>query len=137
LSGDSALDHLSRPAPEGLETHNITDMWGQVTPHPLVLGLWVYTSKELEATFAKWLITSRNLGLQNLSRLADGIAATVHYESGQLYDYFANSWSYNLDKDGMAALCVLEELAVEYDLVREGRLAGLAPGLAPVKVPAV
>ena len=130
LSGDSALDHISRPVPAGLETHNVTDLWGQVTPHPLVLGLWVHANKELEATFSKWLMTSRNLGLQNLSRLADGIAATTQYESEQLYDYFANSWSYNLDKDGMTALCALEEMAVEYDLVRE-------PRMGPVKVPVV
>ncbi len=132
MSGDSALDYISRPAPAGLETHNVTDLWGQVTPHPLVLGLWVYTNKELEATFSKWLMTSRNLGLQNLSRLADGIAATTHYQSELLYDYFANSWSYNLDKDGLEALRALEELAVEYDLVREGRFA---PAKVPVKVP--
>jgi len=119
---DDALDYTLRPAPEGCEVHDLVDMWETVTKHPLPLGVWAYTNKEMRATFSKWLMTSRNLGLQNLSRLADGIASTTHYESTALYDYFTHSWSYQLDEDSVAGLYALEELALEYDLLQRGRL---------------
>jgi chorismate dehydratase len=122
VSGDAALDVDGRPVPDGCEVHSLADMWSRIVPHPLVLGLWAYNDKDLTATYSKWLVTSRNLGIQNLCRLADGIAATSHYPSEQLYEYFSQSWSYQLDEEGAAGLRALEELAVEYDLLRRGRL---------------
>jgi predicted solute-binding protein len=127
-SGDAALDLAGRPAADGCEVHSVAEMWDRVVPHPLVLGLWVYKNRELTATYSKWLVTSRNLGLQNLSRLADGIAATSHYNSELLYDYFSQSWSYQLDGEGWAGLRSLEELALEYDLLRRGRLERVFTG---------
>jgi predicted solute-binding protein len=99
-------------------------MWSLVTTAPLVVGVWAYNEEDLEARLSKLLATSRNLGLQNLSRLADGIAATSHYGSERLYDYFASHWAYHLGEEGREGLRVLEELATEYDLVRGGRFAG-------------
>lgn len=123
LNGDAALDFVNRGTPPDLEAFSVGQMWLRVTGHPLVQGVWVYSEPELETRLSSWLITSRNLGLQNLSRLADGIAATSHYGSEVLYDYFANSWSYNLGPDEMEGLRALEELALEYDLIRQSRLA--------------
>jgi chorismate dehydratase len=123
ISGDTALDFICRPSPQDLEVTNITEMWSLVTTVPLVLGVWAYNDKKLEAPLAKTLVTSRNLGLQNLSRLADGIAATSHYESERLYNYFATNWSYQLGDEGREGLGVLEELATGYDLIRDGRIA--------------
>lgn len=123
LTGDAALDLAVHGHPADLEVHNVVEMWTQVTGYPLPLSLWVFNDTDLQATFARWLVTSRNLGMQNLSRLADGIAATSHYGSEVLYDYFSNSWTYQLGPDEVAGLRALEELAMEYDLVREGRLA--------------
>jgi len=122
LNGDAALDLVVHGHPAGLEVHNVVDMWTQLTGHALPLSLWVYNDLELQATFAKWLMTSRNLGVQNLSRLADGIASTTHYGSETLYNYFAGTSSYNLGEDERAGLHALENFALEYDLVREGRL---------------
>lgn len=122
ITGDAALDFTVTGHRAELEVHNIVEMWTQLTGHTLPLGLWVSRSPEVEATFARWLITSRNLGIQNLSRLADGIAATSQYDGETLYNYFTHSWSYALDDDAFAGLGALEELALEYDLVRAGRL---------------
>jgi predicted solute-binding protein len=123
LTGDAALDIVSHGHAAELEVHNVVEMWTRVAGHPLPLDVWAYNSSELQATFAKWLVTSRNLGLQNLSRLADGIAATSQYDGETLYEYFTHSWSYDLGGGELAALESLEELSVEYDLVRAGRLA--------------
>jgi len=122
VGDDAALDYSTQAPPDGCEVINVVEMWGKVVPHPLPLGLWVYTDTELTATFSKWLMTSRNLGLQNLSRLADGIAATSHHDSQSLYDYFTQAWSYQLDDDAMAGLRALESLAIEYDLMHGVRL---------------
>jgi predicted solute-binding protein len=122
LDGDRALDLVVQGHTAELEVHNIVAMWTQLTGHPLPVLLWSHASEEIEATFAKWLITSRNLGVQNLSRLADGIASTSHYSGTDLYEYFAGSWSYHLGDDESAGLGALEDLALEYDLVRACRL---------------
>jgi predicted solute-binding protein len=123
LSGDRTLETVVHGHRSELEVHNIVEMWTQLTGHPLPVLLWAHTGDEIEATFAKWLITSRNLGVQNLSRLADGIASTSPYSGTDLYEYFTGSWSYHLGEDELAGLHALEDLALEYDLVREGRLA--------------
>jgi predicted solute-binding protein len=128
LGGDAALDYAVRPVPEGCEIFNLAEMWETLTKHALPLGVWAYTNRDMRATYSKWLMTSRNLGMQNLSRLADGIAATTHYDSAALYDYFTHSWSYQLDEDAVAGLYALEELALEYDLLRRGRLERVFTG---------
>jgi chorismate dehydratase len=123
LAGDDALRWLSNPSNDG-DTHvyNITELWTEITETPLVLGLWVFGDTERRELLNKALILSRNLGMQNLSRLADGIAQSTQYESGFLYDYLSNCFSYDQGEDEIRGLHMLEELSIKYDLLREPRL---------------
>jgi hypothetical protein len=67
-------------------------------------------------------VTSRNLGVQNLSRLADGIAQTTQFDREHLYGYLSQCWSYNMGQEELDGLRALEEFALQYDVLREARL---------------
>jgi predicted solute-binding protein len=122
LAGDAGLDFLTKRPDPGLEVHNISSLWDDLTSLPLPLSLWVYNDRELEGWLRKVLVLSRNLGMQHLSRLADGIALTTQYDGGLLYDYLQNCWDYHLTEPALEGLAALESLAVRYDLLQEPRL---------------
>jgi predicted solute-binding protein len=121
LSGDTALRHLAERGEGNITAHNIADMWYSLTSLPAALALWVYNDESLGGQLAKLFITSRNFGIQNILHLADGIAQTTQYDGEMLYDYFVNSWEYNLSDEAVESLKVFEEHAKHYDLVRHGR----------------
>lgn len=126
LEGDDGLRRLSiRPDP-GVTEYNVVDMWYSLTALPLVLGLWAYNDESLAGTLAKILIVSRNLGTQNLPRLAGGIAQTTGHDVDLLYSYLTNCWEYQLTDMGKESLKVFENYALRYDLIRESRLVPVA-----------
>jgi chorismate dehydratase len=122
LAGNKGLDFLvERPDPN-LTVFNISEMWYELTSLPLALSLWVYNHKDLEGCLRKILVLSRNLGMQHLSRLADGIAQTTQYNNELLYNYLLNCWDYHLTDPALEGLAVLEEFAIRYDLLQAARL---------------
>lgn len=126
LSGDATLRYRMGPMPEGDTTHNVAGMWYDLLHVPLVTALWVHSDASHAAEVAKSLITSRNLGLQNLSHLVDGIAQTSEFDSTFLYDYLSGCWSYDMRDRELAGLRALEEYAIRFDLLRYSRLEGAA-----------
>lgn len=128
LSGDAALQYCCTEPLAGDTRHNVAGLWYQLTAAPLVTALWVYNDAELSTELNKSLITSRNLGMQNLSHLADGIAQTSQYESKFLYDYLNNCWTYDMRDARRAGLRTLEEQALRYDLLRHSRLENVPAG---------
>lgn len=125
LGADAALAQSYAPDWPDCEIHNIVALWNQLTSLPLVQSLWVYHDESLTPALSKAIITSRNLGVQNLNRLADGIAQTSEYETDLLVDYFSRSFEYQLSPSAADGLYKLEEFAMKYDLIRQGRLATL------------
>lgn len=123
LTGDAALRYLARRTDSDVTAHNVSDMWYSFTSLPATLGLWVYNDETLGENLAKIFITSRNFGIQNIQHLATGIAQTTQYDGELLYDYFINSWEYHLSDEAKESLRVFEELALRYDLLRDGRIA--------------
>lgn len=122
LAGDRGLDFLVESPDPNVIVHNISAMWYELTSHPLALSLWVYNHKDLEGWLRKILVLSRNLGMQHLSRLADGIAQTTQYNNEALYDYLLNCWDYHLTEPALEGMTTLEELAIRYDLLQAARL---------------
>ena len=121
LTGDTALRHLAYRCDSDLTAYNVSDMWYSLTSLPAPLALWVYNDESLGGQLAKIFITSRNFGTQNVLHLAAGIAQTTQYDGEMLYDYFINSWEYNLSDEAVEGLKAFEERAIQYDLVRQGR----------------
>jgi len=123
LAGDAALRRLTDEPVAGDTVHNVTSMWSELTGQPLVAALWVYSDPAIGTELSKLLLTSRNLGVQNLSHLCDGIAQTSQYDAEFLYDYLFNGWSYELHDNELTGLRTLEEHGLRFDLLRHGRMA--------------
>jgi chorismate dehydratase len=123
LNGDDGLRYLaSRPDPDDTVI-NLAALWDDLTSLPLVMSMWAYDDPALSAQIAKIMVLSRNLGLQNLSTLADGIAQSTPYNGEMIYDYLTNCWEYQLTPEALEGLRALEEYALSYDLIRHGRLS--------------
>ncbi len=118
LSNDSALAQLRAPRNENETAHNVARMWHDLTGHPLVMAVWAYNDEALRPELTKSIVSSRNLGQQNLSRLADGIARTAGYDSEVLYDYLSSCWDYNLGTSEHEGLDALEALSRRYSLLK-------------------
>jgi len=126
LTGDRGLRYLAeRP---DADVVNIAEMWGKLTSVPLVLGLWVFDEEALAGQLTKTMVLSRNLGMQNLSHLADGISHTTQYNPELIYDYLTNCWEYQLSAEAREGLKVFEEYALRYDLIRRSRLSEVTAG---------
>jgi chorismate dehydratase len=126
LTGDRGLQHLAERLDPDLHVINLAADWYDLTSLPLVMSMWVYDKSDLTGQITKIMVLSRNLGLRNLSRLADGIALSSPYSGEFIYDYLNNCWDYQLDSEAMDGLRALEEYAVRYDLIRHGRLTTVA-----------
>lgn len=126
LAGNRGLAHRY----EGRKgaSYDLGRMWASLYRQPLVLSLWACNHEGHRATLHKVLSESRDEGIRNLSLLADGIAATTPYDGPFLYDYLSTSWRFQLGKDGEEGLRVLEESALEYQLVRDRRLERVLTG---------
>jgi chorismate dehydratase len=128
LSDDGGLQFLAERPTQDIAFYNISEMWGTLTSSPLVLDLWAYNDERLKAFLSKVLVASRNLGIQNLSHLADGIARMSPYHTELLYDYLSNCWDYQLSEAGLGGLRALESFALRYDLVRRPRFVEAPTG---------
>lgn len=122
LSSDAALAQLHAPQARNETPHNITRMWYELTGRPLVTAVWAFNDESFRPQLTKAIVSSRNLGQRNLSRLADGIARTAGYDGPFLYDYLSTCWSYNASEEELEGLHALEALAVRYALLRGPRL---------------
>jgi chorismate dehydratase len=126
LTGDRGLQFLAERPDSDLNVIDLAADWGELTSLPLVMSMWVYNKSSLAGQITKIMVLSRNLGLSNLSRLADGIALSSPYSGEMISDYLNNCWAYQLGTDGMDGLRALEEYAIRYDLIRHGRLSEVA-----------
>jgi len=122
LAGDMALGPMAEPASPEETVHDVVDLWNAVTGKPLVLAVWATNDPVVTETLAPVLLMSRNLGVQHLSLLADGIARTSAFSPELLYDALSRRWSYALGAEEMLGLRALEELSLKYDLLRTARL---------------
>jgi predicted solute-binding protein len=122
LSGDESLDRLKEGPGDGTEVFDITGMWYELTPKPLVFAVWAFNDEAVEEILCKKLVISRNLGMRNLSLLADGISQTSQFPSELLYSYLSENWNYDLGEYEYEGLKQLEEYALEYRLMRAPRL---------------
>jgi predicted solute-binding protein len=123
LTGDRGLQFLAERPDSDLNVVDLAALWNDLTSLPLVMSLWVFNDEALAGKLTKIMILSRNLGLRNLSRLADGIALTSPYNGELIYDYLNNCWDYQLAPEGIEGLRALEDYALRYDLIRHGRLS--------------
>jgi chorismate dehydratase len=128
LTGDLGLQFLMKRPDSDVTVHNLAAMWEELTSLPLVRCLWVYDEEALAGQLTKVMVLSRNLGLRNLSRLADGIGQTTQYDGEVIYDYLLNCWDYQLTDECIEGLKVFEEYALRYDLIQHARMAGVAAG---------
>lgn len=126
LTGDQGLQFLAeRPDPDTIVV-DLAFQWDTLTSLPLVMSMWVYNESSLAGQLTKIMVLSRNLGIQNMSRLSDGIALTTPYGGEFIYDYLTNCWDYQLTPEALDGLRALEEYALRYDLIRQGRLSQIA-----------
>ncbi|NIM19350.1 MAG: hypothetical protein GTO51_03115 [Candidatus Latescibacteria bacterium] len=123
LTGDRGLRFVyhQQERAEDENIYNLSELWHTLASRPLVLSLWAYNDKHLEGALRKVLITSRNLGVQNLSLLSDGIAQTSEYNGEFLYEQFSKGWRYDLGPGDIEGLKTLEEYAFRYQLIQEKR----------------
>ena len=128
LTSDCTLDQGICAPIDSDTTHDVASMWAQIAAVPLVAAVWAYSSPALATELEDLLITSRNLGIQNLSRLADGISRTTHYDSEALYEYLSTAWSYQIGETEAKGLRLFEKRALEFDLLRKGRLESVTAG---------
>ena len=122
LSGDQGLRYINRNPVGSDKAYNLTEMWTSLTSTPLVLSIWAYNDPRLGGELKKILITSRNLGDQNLSLLSDGIAHTSEFEGQFLYDQFKEGWRYELGRMEAEGFKALEEYAFRYQLIPKKRI---------------
>ncbi len=122
LSGDKALQYLNSNRAQQDIIADVGSMWYELTSKPLVLSLWAFNDSSLEKRLGKILLASRNLGITNLSLLADGISQTSPYGSEFLYKHLNEVWNYDLRDIEVEGLKLLEEYAYKYKLIHSRRL---------------
>ncbi|MFQ5510808.1 MAG: MqnA/MqnD/SBP family protein [Candidatus Krumholzibacteriia bacterium] len=122
LTGDRGLDHWLENRNENAATYDLGEMWAALFPHPLVLSLWAYNDEKLGERLQELLVSARDFGIQNLSILSDGVAQSSSYDGEVLYNFFATSWKYDLGRAEEQGLKVLEQHALEYQLIQHSRL---------------
>lgn len=125
LAGDMGLRFLAERPDPGITVVDIATAWYELTALPLVTSMWVYNEESLTGQLTKTMVLSRNLGLQNLSHLADGISMTSQFPGELIYDYLSNCWEYQLTAEVMEGLKLFDDYALRYDLIRHSRLSGV------------
>ncbi len=136
LSGDQGLGYFYRNPVGKDKVYNLTELWTSITSTPLVLSIWAYNDPKLGGELKKILITSRNLGDQNLSLLSDGIAHTSEFDGPFLYDQLRLGWRYELGRTETEGMNTLEELALHYQLIPRKRIPEKKTKPAPKSPPA-
>jgi chorismate dehydratase len=128
LSGDQGLSYIYRNPAGSDKVVNLTELWASLTSTPLVLSVWAYNDSRLGGELKKILITSRNLGDQNLSLLSDGIAHTSEFDGQFLYKQFSKGWRYEMGPMETEGLKALEEYAFQYQLIPKRRITDTDSG---------
>jgi len=122
INGDAALSHRFGVQNSEDKAYDVVSAWYELTGLPLVSALWVFNDRAHEGSIAKRVVRSRNFGVQNVERLAEGIALTSEYGSEDLLNYFTKCWSYEFGDRELSGLRALQDYALRYDLVRARRL---------------
>jgi chorismate dehydratase len=128
LAGDNGLDYCSRGGEAFTTCYDIGEMWWSLYPLPLVMSLWAYNDVSLGDALEEILVESRDFAMDNLTLLSSGVARTSPYDEEFLYEYFNNGWGYEYGRKEEEGLKLLEEGALEYQLIQEPRLAGTLSG---------
>lgn len=123
LTGDRGLDYCMRKLQDNETCHDVGEMWCSLFPAPLVLSLWLYNDEALGPQLGELLTQSRDAGMRELSLLADELARTTSFDSRFLYDYLSRGWSYAMGAPEEAGLKLLEDHALEYQLIQKRRLS--------------
>jgi chorismate dehydratase len=122
LSDDRGLDLLSGIKRNGDTTHDLCEMWEALQRQPLVLSVWAYNEETLGARLKAVLTDSRDFGVENLHELCHGIARSSNHSPNFLYEYFTTGWGFHMGKLEEEGLKVLEDRALEYQLINSPRL---------------
>jgi chorismate dehydratase len=121
LTGDQGLKYCESKLRPNEICHDLGEMWCSLYPSPLILALWVYNDEELGDQLRDLLVESRDLGVRDLSLLSDAAARATGYDSEFIYDYLSRGWSYHLGRKEESGLKLLEDYALEYQLIQQRR----------------
>jgi len=122
LTGDQGLRYCQQKLHAKETCYDVGEMWCSFSPAPLILSVWAYNEERIGDYLAQTLQRSRDYGLKNLSRLTQEVSAATDYDSHFVRDYLDNGWSYHMGHDEENALKLLEDFAVEYQLIQHRRL---------------
>jgi chorismate dehydratase len=122
LTDDRGLDALSDIRQNGDTTHDLCEMWEALYRQPLVLSLWAYNDENLGRKLNALLTDSRDFGVDNLHELCHGIARSSKHPPNFLHEYFTSGWAFNMGKLEEEGLKMLEDRALEYQLINSPRL---------------
>jgi len=125
LTGDQGLQYCLHKLRAAETCHDVGEMWHSLFPTPLIVALWAYNEEHVGIEVTDSLIRSRDYGLANLSQLADEVAQTSDCDSQFIYDYLSRGWGYHVGRDDEDGLKVLEDHAMEYQLIQQRRLGAI------------
>jgi chorismate dehydratase len=128
LTGDQGLKYCMTKLRPAETCHDLGEMWCSLYPSPLVLAIWAYNDERFGDRLRPVLVESRDLGVKELSRLADGVSLTTEYDSQFVYDYLSRGWSYHIGRSEEGGLKILEDFALEYQLIQQRRLGKVLMG---------
>jgi len=122
LTGDEGLRYCSGLLRAGETCYDLGEMWCDLYPSPLTAAMWVYNDDAITTKLKDLLVETRDNGVRELSLLADGAAVGTGYDSQFVYDYLSRGWSYNIGRREENGLKLLEDAALEYQLIQHRRL---------------
>jgi chorismate dehydratase len=128
LTGDAGLRYAVSDAAGDVTLHDLAEMWEQTTHRPLVLSLWACNDERVAERLLPILTRSRDAAMRNLSRAADVIAGDSGFAAPFVYDYLTTGWDYQLGEAEEESLKLLEQYALDYRLVRNGRISRVLTG---------
>lgn len=128
LTGDQGIRYRMTNLRANEICHDLGEMWCSLYPSPLVLALWAYNNARIGSEFRPVLTDSRDLGVNSLSLLAEGVARTTEYDSQFVYEYLNRGWGYSMGPLEEGGLRLLEDHAIDYQLIQRRRLAGVPTG---------
>ncbi len=128
LDGDQGIEYCYRERRSGETCYDVDGMWFSLFSTPLVLSLWAYNDAGLKDTLERLLVESRDLGVQNLSRISAAAARAALYDEEFLHRFYHTPWGFDLGQEETEGLRVLEKFAREYQLLQTRRLEGALVG---------
>jgi len=121
LTGDAGIKYCMGKLHVNETCHDLGEMWCSLCPTPLVLAVWAYNEESLGSRLRSLLVESRDLGVKDLSVLADGVSRTTEYDSQFVYDFLSRGWSYQMGEQEDAGLTLMQDYALEYQLIQRQR----------------